>query len=1019
MLIELCFPGRPLPHVSRFVWAWILIALAGGPALLSITGCGGMSCDRAGEDRSSLEMGQAPEWTFDGTSIVTSAEGAPLVNSVASESWAAVVDAETRRTAWLVIEDTEEARLREVEPGRRWKSSGFVMGPGADVSEVLRDNKIIQYEWEIEREDDNSLAVRYSAQVLQHVVLASYSKFSIRLPLHLVAGARATLDDTFGGLIFEGDRIGPVHPSYWEGPARTIAIEGQRASLGLEVEEGGVSWISFLDGRALPSPDTSLVIELYPTLAGPHQRLGTLALKGTSSVATFRLTIGAPRPSAVAAAPSPAEARRQAAPAQLPSAVAGELEGAGWEIEPFLAQGREPRASGSLFGNEAYFSELPIAGGVEGWRLGVAGRGRPLPAFVAIRGPVEDLRLKINGRGDCLDGQEVVEELGVLSMDAATRAETVWRYAAETTYPMPLHPTPDLGDFLSSYGYGFSSTLSAMALVRLWGHAGLPARRVYLHGQKGYAVAEVYYEGDWHAYDLADRTFYIDPGDGSVASAKELVSTPDLVAANSDAAGMGPGGVPAVETARLKYKGAGISYNIGGLSFERLMKTSLRRGEMLLRSYRPLGRWAPSPLRPYNYANALLAFTPDFENLDALEGFSSNANFRVEDGGLVPEDPSMPASLEYRAGSPHVIVGARLAIEGTPETLQRVSMMLSKDSGGTWLPLDFDPASGSADLTSQLVPGPQEAGAAYETLERNFSYDLHIELSPAPGEESSEIKSLYVLTWSQVNPALLPHLVIGDNEIETRCASWGSDASVTLGWVEGDVESVPEYGFVGEDFHLTGMLTNRGDLAPEELEVAAYALTQDEPIVVGSWKPNSPSGPGAEIPFDMRCAPIDPQAQYPGVPVSEYDLMLEVSDSESNGWGARSRLRLPLRSRPDLVILPSLVRLSPSNPKPGEEVQITAFVRNFCPSRELLYMQGTPSPSAEVALYEISGDSHVLLQKVTIPGIAPGSAALAVFSWTTPKSPGRQSLMILADPENAIRERDESNSTTIDVEVSR
>jgi hypothetical protein len=995
----------------------LLVALAAACAAASFHGCGRMGCDRT----ESGGGAGAPAWRFDGTRLVLSEDGTPITGPIVEERWAAVVDADSRRTAWLQLPEAREPRLEEVEPGRRWVADGFIRGPGEEESEVLRDNKLIKYKWEMEVKDNRTFSVTYSAQVLQHVVLTSYSCFTIRLPLAEYAGAEAVVDGSFGGLITRGDPPVPCLPSYWEGPMRTAKITAEPLTLGMAIEQGGFKWVSILDGRALERPESSIIIQLYPSLAGEHTRLGTLAPKGTSYAASFTLTIDPPAETAPPP-PSETELHSEPAPASLPEGVTAELDGGAWELEPFLRAGAQTSGSALSFGQSPRWCRADVARLDGRYRLDVGGGGPPAMAFIAARGPVEDLQVKINGRGDCLDGREIVQEIHPNPEGGRALAEAVWRYAARTTYPMPLHPTDDLGEFMSSYGYGFSSTLSAMALVRLWGHAGLPARRVYLSGEKGYAIAEAYYGNEWHAFDLADRSYYVDPSNLSVPSASELVSRPQLVSSNSNAEGDGPAGEPAIETADEKYVGAGTSYNLGGITFERLMRISLARGEILLRTLRPEGRWAPSPREPYNYTNALLAFLPDFREAGAMEGFSSVDNFILDGGALVPEDPAAPASIEYRARSPYVIVESKLAVRAGDELLGRLSALLSTDDGETWKEVPLDSLTGAADLTPYLVPGPQEPGTAYETLRRSFGFKIHLELAPAADGERDGIESLSVLTWTQVNPALLPVLQTGANEVEIKCTSWSDGASASIGWIEGGVNVEPDPAFTDEGFSIKGGVVNAGEKPLGALEVRAYAETGGGRVEMGRWTAGAGLTPGDTVPFEIACGPVRPELLSPEAPIDVIHVSLEAAEGDAAGAAAtceaRYSMRVPLRNRPDLVLHPDLVFTSKPEPQPGEEIKIAAVVRNYCPTRNLLYMAGTPSPPADVELYEVRGEERIPLQRVTAPEILPGSVAGIVFTWTAPPEPGTLSLLLVADPEDVIAERDEANSAAFQVTVA-
>lgn len=968
-----------------------------------VQGCHGK---RGADDERTLQ------WTFDGARVVSVPDSVPLTGPLINERWAAVVDAESRKIAWLQVPLNDGPRLTEVEPGRLWVADGYVLGPGEDFSEVLRDNKLLKYTWEVERTGDKTLSVNFSAKVLQHVVIASFSNFELRLPLSGHAGARAEVDGSFGGTIRRNLPPGPLHPSYWEGPLSSLTIGGPRVQVDVDFTAGGFSWVSLLDARALPRPDTALVVEMYPAIAGPHELLGSLAMKDNVYESSYTLTLSFP-PSPTDPPVSTAKAEAIDAPAALPAAAKSRLAGAMWEMEPFIASDRDPAPDGPAFSVHPRRCEIRIPSGRSLWSLDAGDEGKPRPAYIAATGPVEGLRLTINGAGDGLDGEGAVDQLDLELLAPSARAEAVWRYAAGTTYQMPVYPTTDLGEFLSSYGYGLSSTLSTMALVKLWGHAGLPSRRVFIDGEIGSAFAEVYYEGDWRLYDLAGRTFYADPADNSVPSAADLVNSPALVAANCDAGGEGPGGAPAAETAGLRFEGASISYNPGNISFERSMCVNLSRGETLIRLFRPLGVHAPSPRTPYNYANSLLVFEPDLDDDGALEGFKSATNCEISDGKIVPEDRTSPVSLEYRARSPYVIVQSILEVEAEPGTLERIAVMVSKDEGLTWIPVPLDSSSGVADLTPQLVPGPQPAGTAYENLERNFSFLLHLEVSPGRSELDGSIGALSVVTAGQINPAGLPRLSSGTNTLETYCATSGEGAYVDIGWIEG----VPgaSAAFVGEEFSLTGAVVNRGD-SRAPCRVAGYSASGGERVDLGSWSTAEAVGPGREVPFELSCsaaglASIENQLQS-----GAYEIMLEIEGAAPR-WDSRLPVRVMPLNRPDLVVRPELVTFSPSRPRPGTEVVVTAIVRNHCRTGNLLYLQGAPSGPFEVTLYEAAGDSRSPVEAVSLPGLSPCSFAPVTFKWTPPSTPGPISLQIVADSGDSVRERDERNTAAVDVVV--
>lgn len=109
----------------------------------------------------------------------------------------------------------------------------------------------------------------------------------------------------------------------------------------------------------------------------------------------------------------------------------------------------------------------------------------------------------------------------------------LWNYLASVTehwYP-PIYAHSERFqnvyrplNALNAWGYGFCSDLSEV-FSKLVGGLGYTSRMVYLGS---HAVAEVYYEGNWHMFDLDRNAYYRNQG-GEIASARELVDNPNLI----------------------------------------------------------------------------------------------------------------------------------------------------------------------------------------------------------------------------------------------------------------------------------------------------------------------------------------------------------------------------------------------------------------------------------------------------------------------------------------------------------
>lgn len=88
-------------------------------------------------------------------------------------------------------------------------------------------------------------------------------------------------------------------------------------------------------------------------------------------------------------------------------------------------------------------------------------------------------------------------------------------------------------NFLNILGYGLCSD-AAINFSLLTNMAGLTARRVHLNrgdGPVAHTVAEVYFNGNWHMFDI-DRGAYYRNIDNSIASAQDLFNNPELIDKN-------------------------------------------------------------------------------------------------------------------------------------------------------------------------------------------------------------------------------------------------------------------------------------------------------------------------------------------------------------------------------------------------------------------------------------------------------------------------------------------------------
>lgn len=154
----------------------------------------------------------------------------------------------------------------------------------------------------------------------------------------------------------------------------------------------------------------------------------------------------------------------------------------------------------------------------------------PLLVAYRVTGPVQGYRLKDQG------GHVVGDIEGLV--DGLTRHATCDREAAEALFDFVVREMKDwyypaqgldltvegLDRLVWGFGFGFCYDLGRLQ-AGLWATAGLRSRIV---GWPQHTLAEVYYQGAWHLYDLQHRSFYL-KADGDVASFEEIRNNPDLL----------------------------------------------------------------------------------------------------------------------------------------------------------------------------------------------------------------------------------------------------------------------------------------------------------------------------------------------------------------------------------------------------------------------------------------------------------------------------------------------------------
>jgi len=259
--------------------------------------------------------------------------------------------------------------------------------------------------------------------------------------------------------------------------------------------------------------------------------------------------------------------------------------------------------------------------------------GMGQPVAYRIMGPVQGLRIQAQGQPSVGDLDGLVAHLTADAKTDREKAEALFDFVIDDMkdwyYPAQgIDLTVEnLKVLIWNFGFGFCYDLGRLQ-AGLWAKAGLRSRIV---GWPQHTVAEVFYDGGWHLYDLQHRSFYTKK-DGQVASFEELKANPKLFYQNLNRFGLDAIGYPPHHM--------GHWYGIANPKFEdskdgdhwkteKDFRMNLRKGEQFDILYTQPGPvYHPDSWHQYYGEMTLrkdppwllqgrLTYTPDFLNLDA------------------------------------------------------------------------------------------------------------------------------------------------------------------------------------------------------------------------------------------------------------------------------------------------------------------------------------------------------------------------------------------------------------------
>lgn len=190
---------------------------------------------------------------------------------------------------------------------------------------------------------------------------------------------------------------------------------------------------------------------------------------------------------------------------------------------------------------------------------------QPAPVALRVLGPVKGFQITNPGQPFPGDFNALVKQIREGHKTEAARALAVfeyidqnirqWWFPAEGYRTIRLH-SDEVAQQIWGYGYGFCSDVARIG-VALWESMGLKARILGIDPY--HTVAEVFYDDDWHLFDVQHKTYW-ENKKGGIASAEALRKDPDLFWQKLDRYGLDPIGYPPIALANW-YQKASISYH--------------------------------------------------------------------------------------------------------------------------------------------------------------------------------------------------------------------------------------------------------------------------------------------------------------------------------------------------------------------------------------------------------------------------------------------------------------------------
>jgi len=353
-----------------------------------------------------------------------------------------------------------------------------------------------------------------------------------------------------------------------------------------------------------------------------------------------------------------------------------------------------------------------------------------------------------------------------------------------------LHIIRDPVKMLNSYGYGFCGAFGPTT-AGIFERTGFEKARAIGIPGCNHCVTEVWYDGDWHYFDVDIRGVLFERDGKTIASIRDVIEQPDLWTRPAKKILPFFTNDPDLSVYARSYGDKPVEHLHGWSMHGATMDYRLRRGETFTRWWRPQGgRWAHQEqdihndwwrnlLRrtPYGaksnhanfsiwtHGNGLFDYRPTLREGagDFADGVFDQKNVVLTDDGLTLRTDGRGEAI-FEVLSPYVIVPKVGDLETREDDREasvvdfssrgNVRVSISLDFGRSWKEI----ASVSTVKQSTLDLTPQ--------LRQRYQYLIKFTLSGKA--QRTVLETLRIQTWVQVAPASLPRLKKGANHLRYK-----------------------------------------------------------------------------------------------------------------------------------------------------------------------------------------------------------------------------------------------------------